>query len=276
MLIRQLLAATSIAGLLAGVATAQDAGTTTTTTTPPAATPAPVTPDPAAAIPSAPAMPPATAQGQVVPPAEVPAAPAATAATPAPAPAAETAMPPAPAEGQAPAADMAGPAVMPPSAPAADVAATPPAGTGPASVSADDMMGRAVRGSDGEPLGRVSDVVIDSATGKIQRLVIASGGFLGIGAKNVALDFTQVEIRPEGGIVANGVTQADVEKMPTYDVAAETKTLSAPPPAAVAPAGGPAAGVTPATTGGASEPSTANPNLGVGGAANQSAPPPAQ
>ncbi len=273
MLIRQLLAATSIAALLAGAASAQDAGTTTTTT-PPAATPAPATPDPAAAMPPAPAMPPATAQGQVVPPAEVPSAPAATAATPAPAPAAETAMP-APAAGQAPAADMPGPAVMPPSAPAADVAATPPAGTGPAPVSADDMMGRAVRGSDGEPLGRVSDVVIDSASGKIQRLVIASGGFLGIGAKNVALDFTQVEIRPEGGIVANGVTQADVEKMPTYDVAAETKTLSAPPPAAVAPAGGPAAGVTPAP-GTAAEPSTANPNLGVGGAANQSAPPPAQ
>jgi sporulation protein YlmC with PRC-barrel domain len=138
-----------------------------------------------------------------------------------------------------------------------------PAGTGAGPVSTDDMIGRAVRGSDGEPLGRVSDIVIDSASGRIQRLVIASGGFLGIGAKSVALDFAQIEIRPEGGIVANGVTQADVEKLPAYDVAHETKTLSAPPPAAGG--GGPAAGVTPVPAP-ATEPSTANPNLGVGGA----------
>jgi hypothetical protein len=97
------------------------------------------------------------------------------------------------------------------------------------------MIGRRVEGSDGKPLGRVRDAVVDAATGKIQRLVIASGGFLGIGAKNVALDFDQVEVRPEGGIVAKGVTQKDVEAMPKYDVAAETKPLDKPPPAAVAP-----------------------------------------
>ena len=66
--------------------------------------------------------------------------------------------------------------------------------------------------------------------------MIASGGFLGLGAKSVALDFDRVEVRPEGGIVAKDVTQKDVEAMPRYDVAAETKPLDKPPPpAAVAP-----------------------------------------
>jgi sporulation protein YlmC with PRC-barrel domain len=137
------------------------------------------------------------------------------------------------------AAQDAGPGATP--APATPQTTTPaPAPTTPAAageaVRAADMIGRSVQGADGKPLGRVRDAVVDAATGKIQRLVIASGGFLGIGAKTVALDFDQVEVRPEGGIVAKGVTQKDVEAMPKYDVAAETKPLDKPPPpAAVAP-----------------------------------------
>jgi hypothetical protein len=93
------------------------------------------------------------------------------------------------------------------------------------------MMGREVEGSDGQPLGTISDVIVDSATGKIQRVVIASGGFLGIGAKNVAVAFEEIEVRPEGGVVAKGVTQADVEAMPEFDVTTQTKPLDEPPPA---------------------------------------------
>jgi hypothetical protein len=54
----------------------------------------------------------------------------------------------------------------------------------------------------------------------------------------VALDFEDVEILPEGGIRAKSVTQADIEGMPEFDVAAETKSLDAPAPE---PAPGPAA-----------------------------------
>jgi len=137
------------------------------------------------------------------------------------------------------AAQDAGPGATPtPAAPTTTPAPAPttPAATAGEAVRAADMIGRSVQGSDGKPLGKVKDAVVDAASGKIQRLVIASGGFLGLGAKNVALDFGQVEVRPEGGIVAKGVTQKDVEAMPRYDVAAETRPLDKPPPpAAVAP-----------------------------------------
>ena len=133
------------------------------------------------------------------------------------------------------AAQDAGPGATP--TPAAPTTATPaPAATAGEAVRAADMIGRSVQGSDGKPLGKVKDAVVDAASGKIQRLVIASGGFLGLGAKNVALDFDRVEVRPEGGIVAKDVTRKDVEAMPRYDVAAETRPLDKPPPpAAVAP-----------------------------------------
>jgi sporulation protein YlmC with PRC-barrel domain len=135
------------------------------------------------------------------------------------------------------AAQDAGPGATPtPAAPTTTPAPTTPAATAGEAVRAADMIGRSVQGSDGKPLGKVKDAVVDAQSGKIQKLVIASGGFLGLGAKSVALDFDRVEVRPEGGIVAKGVTQKDVEAMPRYDVAAETRPLDKPPPpAAVAP-----------------------------------------
>jgi sporulation protein YlmC with PRC-barrel domain len=227
---KELLGAVSALALLAGVAVAQESGTAATPTTPPAATPAPE---------AMPSQPPADPMPQAQAPATP--APADTAATPAP-------TTPAPADTAA---------TPEPTTPApADTAATPtpPAATETAAsgepVSADDMMGREVQGSDGQPLGEISDVVVDSASGKIQRVIIASGGFLGLGAKNVAVAFEDIEIRPEGGIVAKGVTQADVESMPEFDVTAETAPLDEPPPAVpttTAPAGGTSMGAGGAT-----------------------------
>jgi sporulation protein YlmC with PRC-barrel domain len=109
-------------------------------------------------------------------------------------------------------------------------------------VSGDDLIGRKVVGSDDEKLGSVSDVVLDSKTGQIRQVVISSGGFLGIGAKTVALDFDSVTVEPEGGIKANSVTQKDIDSMPEFDVSSETKSLDekVPEPAAgpTAPMGG--------------------------------------
>ncbi len=150
----------------------------------------------------------------------------------APAPTTPPAAAPAPTPEAMPTAPM--PQAEAPAAPAASPS-TPPAATETAAggepVSAEDMMGREVEGSDGQPLGTISDVIVDSATGKIQRVVIASGGVLGIGAKNVAVAFEEIEVRPEGGVVAKGVTQADVEAMPEFDVTTQTKPLDEPPPA---------------------------------------------
>ncbi len=219
---RELLGAVSALALLTGVALAQNAApdATTTPTMPPAATPAP-------APEAMPNQPPADPMPQAQAPATPTPAPAETAATPpTPAPAETAATPPTPAP-----TDTA-------TAPAED---TKTAASGEP-VSADDMIGREVEGSDGQPLGKISDVVVDSASGKIQRLVIASGGFLGLGAKNVAVAFEDVEIRPEGGIVAKGVTQADIDSMPEFNVTAETAPLDE-PPAAVPTTTAPGAGM---------------------------------
>lgn len=234
---REILSMASALALMAGTAWAQDAATTPAQ--PPAAGEAP------AVMPAQPSEPAGDmAQQPATPPTDSAQTP------PAAAPSTDSAQTP---PAVAPSTDTA--ATPPAAAPATDTAQTPPA-TEPATdtaaasgepVSADDMMGRAVAGSDGEDLGEVSDVVVDLESGKIQQLIVASGGFLGIGDKTVAVAFEDVEIRPEGGIVAKNLTQKDIESLPEYDVSAEVKSLDEPAPAA--PAGGTAAplGGTPAT-----------------------------
>lgn len=47
----------------------------------------------------------------------------------------------------------------------------------------DDIRGRHVKDVDGEELGTVDDLLIDATERKVRFVVIASGGFLGLGAQ---------------------------------------------------------------------------------------------
>jgi sporulation protein YlmC with PRC-barrel domain len=98
----------------------------------------------------------------------------------------------------------------------------PTTDTSPMTVtSAEEMLGRDVVGSDGEELGEVEDVIIDPTSGQARQLVISSGGFLGIGEKQIAVDFNRAKVqRGDGGtpiIMLQNVTQADVESMPEFE-----------------------------------------------------------
>ena len=86
-------------------------------------------------------------------------------------------------------------------------------------VSVDEMMGKTVRGSDGESIGSVEDVIIDPQSGEARHLVISSGGFLGIGAKQIAVDMTTAELtRQDDDLLLPNMTQADVEALPEFEM----------------------------------------------------------
>ena len=57
------------------------------------------------------------------------------------------------------------------------------------------LRGTSVLGSDGVKIGSVDDILIDRS-GSIKALVIGVGGFLGIGAKDVAIPFKQFQVVP--------------------------------------------------------------------------------
>ena len=139
-------------------------------------------------------------------------------------------------------------------------------------------------GDDAENIGDVNDIVV-SADGKIEAVVVGVGGFLGIGEKNVAVDYTQLDWAERDGdrwLVAP-MTKEQLEAQAAFDrsayepeqpvaandPAAPTTTA----PAAVAPAD-PAAPAPDATAEAPADPAAPAPDATAEAPADPAAPAP--
>ena len=108
---------------------------------------------------------------------------------------------------------------------------------------ASKLRGMTVVGSDDQKIGSVTDILFDKG-GKVRALIVGVGGLLGLGARQVAVEFTAFQEMP----AANG--GSDQLKMATTKdqlaEAAEFKPLQEPPtttgaaPSGSRPAGSPA------------------------------------
>ncbi|TJV28043.1 MAG: PRC-barrel domain containing protein, partial [Mesorhizobium sp.] len=91
-------------------------------------------------------------------------------------------------------------------------------------------------GDDAENIGEVSDVVFDE-NGQAKSVVIGVGGFLGVGAKNVAFDYNKLQWAERNGdrwLIAETTkdeltAQPDFDRKP-YDPAPAATTATAPAP----------------------------------------------
>lgn len=79
--------------------------------------------------------------------------------------------------------------------------------------SAEELLGSAVYGSNGEQVGEVNDILV-GADGQARRLVIDQGGFLGIGEKRIVLDMDQVEVAQDG--IQVRMTDEQLSELPEY------------------------------------------------------------
>lgn len=94
------------------------------------------------------------------------------------------------------------------------------------SASVEHLMSRTVMGSDGERIGKVTDVIL-GPDGNAQLLVIQSGGFLGIGGKEIAADIALADVLPgDGPITLRDVTQASVRDMPEFEYSDSMTSLN--------------------------------------------------
>ncbi|MGY6553323.1 MAG: PRC-barrel domain-containing protein [Wenzhouxiangella sp.] len=75
-------------------------------------------------------------------------------------------------------------------------------------VSLDSLMGSSARTSDGEDVGNIDDILIDSE-GQIKAIVVGVGGFLGIGSKDVAISWDHVSVAPDAD---NGAATASPDE----------------------------------------------------------------
>lgn len=143
----------------------------------------------------------------------------------------------------APAGDAAAPAAAPSATPSMDAPATTgDTAAAPATqerdilaevgvTTAEELIGSTVYSADDSDIGEVSDVVVSSA-GKIESLVIDVGGFLGIGAKPVAVELSSLEVRRnENGDprIYTTQTQETLEAMPEFSADAVDGVRNAAP-----------------------------------------------
>lgn len=83
--------------------------------------------------------------------------------------------------------------------------------------SADELIGKNVYGRDNEKIGEVDDVILD-ANGQAKQLVVSSGGFLGIGEKQVAVDYTAANWDSQNDrLNLAGMSREDVKAMPEFE-----------------------------------------------------------
>jgi len=81
-----------------------------------------------------------------------------------------------------------------------------------------DFIGTPVNGKDGQPLGKIDNLVFDQ-NGRIELAVIGIGGYLGIGEKVVAVPFEAVKSDVANGkhVFVIDATKDQLKAAPTYE-----------------------------------------------------------
>jgi sporulation protein YlmC with PRC-barrel domain len=99
----------------------------------------------------------------------------------------------------------------------------------PADILASSLIGSSVENAAGESLGSINDLVF-AEEGSVDAIVIGVGGFLGIGEKNVAVAFSEIEktTDADGNVkfVLNA-TAEELEAAPPYVTVAELQQQKA-------------------------------------------------
>jgi len=79
------------------------------------------------------------------------------------------------------------------------------------------VLGKKVKGPNGEDLGLIVDVLVDT-DGRPRAAVIDFGGFLGVGSRRIAIEWKALDLTPLGraGSVELGLNRAQIAAAPEY------------------------------------------------------------
>lgn len=115
-------------------------------------------------------------------------------------------------------------AMMPERATAPKILAAPRPGINRAS--AEKLLGRTVVGADGKKLGEVEDVILNASSGDAERLVISSGGFMGLGKKNIAVNIDDADLLAgNDSVKVRNLTTAQMDQMAAFEYGKGTRSL---------------------------------------------------
>ena len=109
---------------------------------------------------------------------------------------------------------------------------------------AEPILGKNVHSSTGEDMGRLVDVIVDT-DGRPRAAIIDFGGFLGVGSRKIAVDWSALKFvpnDPKGNVITVALTKDQVKAAPEFKEGSPVVPLgaanappAAPPPAPVPP-----------------------------------------
>jgi sporulation protein YlmC with PRC-barrel domain len=107
---------------------------------------------------------------------------------------------------------------------------------------ADWIIGSNVVSPEGESIGAIEDIILDSESGEVSAAVLGVGGFLGFGGKSIAVDWAELQVEWDGEEITLNLTREEAEEAPEYEF---REREVAPPPEPATGAGGGTMGGTP-------------------------------
>lgn len=110
------------------------------------------------------------------------------------------------------------PATTSPNTPPASSADTAPSlNSSPTigAVPADQLLGADVKNANNETIGEVESIYIDQ-NGKIQSVIVGVGGFLGLGQRDVEMNWNSLVVADGGDTVRTTMTKDQLKSMPEY------------------------------------------------------------
>lgn len=90
-------------------------------------------------------------------------------------------------------------------------------GPGPEVMAASTLDGTKVMSSDGEHVGKISDIMLDVRGGRIAYAVLAEGGFLGMGSKLHAIPWSALTLDTDEKCFFVDVTAERIKNEPGFD-----------------------------------------------------------
>jgi len=75
----------------------------------------------------------------------------------------------------------------------------------------DWVLGSRVYSLDGERIGSIEDLILDEEDGAVNAAVVSVGGFLGMGAKSIALDWNELQIDYDANVIELDLTREEAE-----------------------------------------------------------------
>ncbi|WP_438278904.1 PRC-barrel domain-containing protein [Nitrobacter sp.] len=107
--------------------------------------------------------------------------------------------------------------------------APPPSITVIGPADAHSVLGREVRSTSGQDMGRIVDVIVDRA-GAVRAAVIDFGGFLGVGSRKIVVDWNALrfgKVKGASDSISLELTQDQVKAAPEYKEGAPVVVLGA-------------------------------------------------